>query len=287
MLFSASNELKFSPRFTMQLAQDLFEAGFITYHRTDSIRVSSAGINVAREYIEQNFGKEYFAPRSFKTKEGAHECIRPTKPMDVDDLKEYLQLNNKKDITQNHLRLYDLIFKEFIASQMRECEVEKVEAEAVFEDKKTDFTFIRKIIKDGFNKILPIKTYNIDEGHVKIAEKEKFAKPKVPRFSFATLVQQMKERGIGRPSTYAIIIQRLFERRYVYQKNGLIFATNLGKKVYETLKNIPQIYEFVNEKYTKELEELMDKVENKEADYQKVLNDLYMKIKKEIHENLV
>ncbi|WP_200762886.1 reverse gyrase [Nitrosophilus alvini] len=287
MLFNASNELKFSPKFTMQLAQDLFEAGFITYHRTDSIRVSSAGINVAKEYIEQNFGKEFFSPRSFKTKEGAHECIRPTKPMDVDDLKEYLQINGQKTITQNHLKLYDLIFKEFIASQMRECEVEKVEAEAIFEDKRTDFSFIKKIVKDGFNKILPIETYKIDIGCMKIAEKEKFTKPKTPRFSFATLIQQMKEKGIGRPSTYAIIIQRLFERRYVYQKNGFIFATNLGKKVYGTLKSVPQIYEFVNERYTKELEELMDKIENKEADYQQILKDLYEKIKKEIHGNFV
>ena len=287
MLFSASEELKFSPKYTMQLAQDLFEAGFITYHRTDSIRVSNVGINVAKEYIISKFSKEYFKLRSFKSKEGAHECIRPTKPMDAEELREYLSLNNQKNLTKNHLLLYDLIFKEFIASQMRECVVKKVDAKAIALGKSSKITFIKEIEKDGFNKILPIKVYDLEEKEYKIDKKTKIIKSKIPRYTFATLVAKMKEKGIGRPSTYAIIIHKLFERRYIFQKKGKIFATNLGKMVYEALKKDENIYKFVNEKYTKELEELLDKVEKKEADYQAILNELYMKIKKEIDENLI
>ena len=278
MLFEASNELRFSPRFTMQLAQDLFEAGFITYHRTDSIRVSNIGINVAKEYITSHFKKDFFSPRSFKSKEGAHECIRPTKPMDVDDLREFIIMNNIKNITKNHLKLYDLIFKNFIASQMREVVVKKIEATALALDQKSEFSFISEIIQDGFNKILPIKVYNIKEGDLDIVKKEKLSKTKVPRYTFATLVKEMKQKGIGRPSTYAIIIQRLFERRYLFQKNGVIFVTNLGKKVYEKLKSSEKIYHFVNEKYTKELENIMDRVEKNQEDYQKVLRKLYKEL---------
>ncbi len=284
MLRESAAVLKFSPQKTMELAQDLFEAGLITYHRTDSIRVSPVGVSIAKEYITENFGEEYFKPRTFQTAGGAHECIRPTRPIDKDELRSMIYTMNLTGITNEHIKLYDLIFKQFIASQMKETVVEKTTFKIRAFDKEIEEQIFTKIIEDGYNLILPVKTYEIEEGkHDVIDSKSYHLRPKVPYYTFATVIQDMKEKGIGRPSTYAITVQKLLERRYIIERNGYLFPTKLGRLVLSIIKKRKDMYQFVNEEFTKELEELMDKVQENQEDYEKVLSDLFEKVIKKFN----
>ena len=280
MLSEAARELRFSPQETMQLAQDLFEAGLITYHRTDSIRVSEAGVFVAKEYITENFGEEYFKPRTFSTAGGAHECIRPTRPMDADDLRSMIYTMNLQGITNKHIRLYDLIFRRFMASQMRETVVEKTTYDIRAFDEELQEGVLTRIIEHGYDLILPVKVYSIPEGKIDVKDKKSYhLKPKVPYYTFATLIQDMKEKGIGRPSTYAVTVQKLLDRHYIVERRGYLFPTKLGRTVMALIKKREDIYKFVNENYTKQLEEIMDKVEKGEADYQEELEKLFNELK--------
>ena len=283
MLFEASNHLHFSPQKTMQLAQDLFEAGFITYHRTDSKRVSPVGIALAKEYIANHFGKEYFVARSYEKSGGAHECIRPTKGMDSKDLEEFLRLSGKS-LTKEHLKLYDLVFRNFIASQMKEAVVKEIEATIEALGQSTHISVYSEIIQRGIDLVWNVELHPLQEGEVRV-QKSAFSKSKVGRYTYAQIIRMMKEKGVGRPSTYAITIQKLEERRYIFQKNGVLFATKLGVQVYEELRSNEDIYYFVNEHYTKELEALMDAVERHQADYQEILKNIYISIKGKLHEN--
>ncbi len=280
MLMASARELKLSPQETMQLAQDLFEEGLITYHRTDSIRVSDTGVAIAKEYIKENFGEEYIHVRKFSNVEGAHECIRPTRPMDAEELKSMQYMMSFQNITYKHIKLYDLIFRQFIASQMREAVVEKKRVNIKAFDKELEEEIITGIIEDGYNLILPIKTYQIDEGKYTIEENQKrfYLKPKVPYYTFATIIQDMKEKGIGRPSTYAITIQKLLERGYIVEKKGYLFPTKLGRKVLSIIKSKENLYRFVNETFTRYLEEIMDNVEKGKAEYEKELEKLFKEL---------
>ncbi len=280
MLSEAARELRFSPQETMQLAQDLFEAGLITYHRTDSFRVSEAGVFVAKEYITENFGEEYLKIRTFSTAGGAHECIRPTKPMDADDLRSTIFTMNIQGITDRHIKLYDLIFKRFIASQMRETVVEKTLFEVKAFDEKIEEEITTRIIQHGYDLILPVKIYTIPEGKIEVENRKSYhLKPKLPYYTFATVIQEMKEKGIGRPSTYAITVQKLLDRHYIVERRGYLFPTKLGRAVISLIKKREEIYRFVNENFTKQLEEIMDRVEKGEADYQKELEKLFTQLK--------
>ncbi|NPA52876.1 MAG: reverse gyrase [Aquificae bacterium] len=279
LLSQASSKLKYPPQKTMELAQELFETGFITYHRTDSIRVSPVGVSVAKEYIIDNFGEEYLKIRTFSTAGGAHECIRPTRPIDAEELKSVIITMNISNITKDHINLYDLIFRQFIASQMRETVVEKtvyiIKAQNI---EKTE-EVITNIIKDGYNLILPIKTYKIEAGKYEVTNTKKFSlKPKVPYYTYATVIQDMKEKGIGRPSTYAVTIEKLLEKHYIIERNGYLFPTKLGRLVIKIIKAREDFYRFVNENFTRELEELMDKVEKNQIDYEKILDELFKEV---------
>ncbi|SNZ10518.1 Reverse gyrase [Persephonella hydrogeniphila] len=280
MLSEAARELRFSPQETMQLAQDLFEAGLITYHRTDSIRVSEAGVFVAKEYITENFGEEYFKPRTFTTAGGAHECIRPTRPMDADDIRSLIYTMNIQGITNRHIRLYELIFRRFIASQMKETVVEKTTFEIKGFDEIIQEDVLTRIIEHGYDLILPIRIYDIPEGKIDVKNKKSYhLKPKVPYYTFATVIQDMKEKGIGRPSTYAVTVQKLLDRHYIVDRRGYLFPTKLGRTVMALIKKREDIYRFVNENYTKELEEIMDRVERGETDYQEELEKLFEELR--------
>ncbi|NPA03950.1 MAG: reverse gyrase [Epsilonproteobacteria bacterium] len=278
LLANSAQKLKFSPSKTMQLAQDLFEAGLITYHRTDSKHISATGLNIAKEYILQTFGKEYLKLRNFSL--GTHEAIRATKPLNRKELEEYLRLKPHFNLTKEHLDLYELIFSFFIASQMREAILEEVKAKVEVKDKAQEVNFFDKVIQHGADLMIPIEIKNLEEGEYKIKNKELFQRPKVPRYTYAQIVMMMKERGIGRPSTYAITLEKLLERKYIVEKRGVLFATKLGVKVYEEIKKNPEIYAFVNEHYTKELEELMERVEEGELEFQEVLKRLFDQVLK-------
>jgi reverse gyrase len=270
LLKEAATKLHFSPQYTMKLAQELFENGFITYHRTDSFRISNVGKKIAKEYIEENFGEEYVNLRSFESG-GAHEAIRATTSMDMNELKSFLVFKNI-NLTYNHLKLYDLIFRKFIASQMREMKVKK----DIFKVLDKEVEVNTKILENGFNLIYPVKIYEITEGIYPV-EKKIYQKSKFSPYTYAEVIDEMKNKGIGRPSTYAITIEKLLERKYIVEKNGFLFVTKLGFKVLNILKKHP-LYKFVSEEFTRTLEEIMDLIEQGEKDYKETLISLYYQL---------
>ena len=280
LLRDASIILGFDVKKTMRIAQELFEAGLITYHRTSSTTVSYVGIALAKDYIKENFGEMFFVGRNWK-EEGAHECIRPTKAIDSERLLELIKLGLIElpiKITKDHLSLYNLIFKRFIASQMKSIKVIRTKFEFTLNGLKKEQEFITKILDEGFNKIFPIKVYQITEGNYMIEkfdpEKDLITKPSIPLFTEGDVVALMKERKIGRPSTYATIISTLLERKYVIKvKNEKLVNSTLGKKVYEFLRE--RFEKYITEEVTRKLEEIMDKVERGEINYQEVLKEIY------------
>ncbi len=287
MLREASDRLKFPVPDTMQLAQDLFEWGLITYHRTDSTRVSEAGIGVARTYIEEEIGKEYFRPRTWGSG-GAHECIRPTRPIDVEDLRAMLMGETISGLTHRHLQLYDLIFRRFMASQMRGVKV--LHRRKIFyfmpyvegaDPEEEDF--IVDVLEHGFDLMSPLRLHPDVEGVFDVGDaKELREVPLAPPYTHGDVIRLMKERGIGRPSTYAITIEKLLERKYIYDRNGYLRPTRLGIKVYSFLREKPEVFRFLEESFTRQLEELMDRVEEGKEDFAKVLEDLYREIRRSI-----
>jgi len=154
MLREANRILKLGTSETMDLAQNLFEAGLITYHRTDSHRVSDAGLRVARMFLG-----EKFRPRVWE-KGGAHECIRPTKPMALDDLIRYVEegiLRPQVNLTRGHLRLYDLIFRRFMASMSEEARLRKQKVRIFIEGASVDLERYVEAIVPGWTFIYPYK----------------------------------------------------------------------------------------------------------------------------------
>ena len=268
VLEDAFHFFRFTTPQTMELLQELFELGLITYHRTDSTRISEVGrYQVARPYIIEHLGEEFFYPREWKA-EGAHEGIRPTKPWDLKELKLRVAhglITLRKP--QLSFKLYDIIFRRFMASQTRKTKVKK----GIFSFELPSYSWqeelILEVINPGFEKFW--KSFEI------FSQKEQFTPqnielarvPKVFLFNQGTLIQEMKKRGLGRPSTYAEIISTLLHRRYVYElKTGGLVPTSLGKKVYQFLKE--NFKDYVSEEFTRELEMFMDEVEEKGQDWQ-------------------
>jgi len=281
LLKEASRVLGLSANEVMNIAQELFENGFITYHRTDSTRVSTAGMGVAKEYISEKFGAELLKLRSWG-EGGAHECIRPTRPLDVNALRTLVTVSGSTSaMTKNHYRVYDLIFKRFMASQMVPAEVEAVELEVKLlpENLLIEEERLTKVIKDGWNVLVPLKVtplpLELKEGESYYFNVLSLTKRKVPKvfpYTQGELVEEMRKRGLGRPSTYAKIVQTLLDRRYVVEKGKLLYPTKLGIDVYTYLSS--KFPEYTSEEFTRELESLMDKVESGEEDYQEILKKL-------------
>jgi len=234
LLSEASALFRFSAPLTMKLAQDLFELGLITYHRTDSTRISSTGITIAREYLDTTFGeyaKQVFVPRLWG-EGGAHEGIRPTKPIDAEKLRELIAegvIETPIRLTPKHYKLYDLIFRRFIASQMKSAKIERTTylVEVYMNGMKvheTMVSIITDVIDPGYMSVYtPIRILNIPKEEV-------FLKPSSIEIKYVSdirtptqgeLIRWMKEVGIGRPSTYAKIVEVLLRRRYVRERKFL------------------------------------------------------------------
>ena len=285
MLRDASTFLKLSAPETMRLAQDLFEIGLITYHRTDSTHVSNTGIEIAKEYITQELGEEYFKPRHWG-EEGTHEAIRPTRPIDTGRLMQLIRdgiIQLPRALTRDHYRLYDMIFKRFMTSQMVPAKVLYERAVINAEVGKVELEGYVEIIKDGWTRLrnpslrqLP----KLEPGiKLKVVESKKWKAPKVSLYTQGDIIALMKERGIGRPSTYAKIVETLLRRGYVIETKGRkkLVPTEKGIKVYHYL--VSKYRDLVSEERTRELEEIMDRIEEGLEDYMRVLNDLYMEIR--------
>ncbi len=285
---AAASQLHFSVKKTMSIAQQLYEGldtneghrAFITYHRTDSTRIASEAREAAVEFIEENFGKEYvgFKGRTRKAKgkiQDAHEAIRPVDVgMTPDKVKTLLP--------EDHWKLYSLVWKRFVASQMSSSEYEEIKM--VLTDESGKFGFegkIQRLIFDGFERVLPREKkdseLNLKEGDRIPVEIRVFKdKTKPPdRFSEGSLVREMERVGIGRPSTYAPTISTLLNRKYVVKRRGKLFPTLMGFLVLDYLeKNFPEI---VDVKFTARMEEKLDLVESGQKAHTEVLNEFFEK----------
>jgi reverse gyrase len=302
MLIKVANKFKITVEQIMRLAQDLFEAGLITYHRTDSRYISDVGFKIAQQYLEQKGMQHLFVKKQYD-KPGAHECIRPTRPLDRNELENLVstgQLNLPIQLTPLHYKLYDLIFNTFVASQMKSAKVIKKELQFEDIDVPTEEGFISVQIekvegiieyeKESFAKVLPIP---INEVLSKLSRGSQLKIDKVTKVTLKLklytedeIINKMKEENIGRPSTYAIIIQKLKEHGYVIssKKKKALIPTNLGISVMDIIqKNFGWL---ANVELTRKFEEAMDKiergVENEKNVMEKIkefFDEYYQKIK--------
>ncbi len=269
LLKDASSRLRLSAEDTMRLAQQLFELGFITYHRTDSTRVSNFGINVAKRFIEENY-PGFFKPRTWG-EGGAHECIRPTKALTPFQLRA-MQHSGETELDKRAVSLYTLIFNRFMASQMKEARVKKVDVNVMHEGIEKEESFVVEVIDPGFSVLGSIKVYQVDPERAFVEEKSMRLVPKAYPFTEGSLVDEMKKRGLGRPSTYAKIVQTIINRGYVTKRRQFLYATPLGRRVFSYLR---QFEPYTSEEFTRILEELMDRVEERKEDYQAILRRIY------------
>lgn len=282
----ASKRFNMSARKTMHVAQTLYEGvslpqgrlGLITYMRTDSIRVNAEALNGLRQYIAGKYSEEYLHKeiRRFKDRKGAqagHEAIRPTKiQLDPEGIKEHL--------TPEQYKIYKLIFIRYVASQMAPARYRQKEALLSYED--VDFRAEElKSIFPGFQLItgevaergmVPIIKVGDKVTLTDIAFEEKKTEPP-PRYTEAALIKKLEENGIGRPSTYAQIVQTLFERRYVIKNAGRITPTELGLQVYKII--IPRFPHVFAVSFTAKMEKEFDQVENGMKKWQSVVREFY------------
>ena len=279
MIREAGTRLRLGAKEIMDLAQDLFEAGLITYHRTDAIHVSSTGMAIAREYITSKFGEKYFYGRSWGP-EGTHECIRPTRPLDVETLIRYIREGEiaVEGLTRNHFRLYGVIFERFMESQMIPAHLVEGKYKIGLGELEGHETRVLEVKEPGWMVVRGVRADPLQEGTFEVEEARAFRAAKIPLYTQSDVVGLMKERGIGRPSTYATIVQKLLDRKYVLEsrEKKKLYPTPLGRKVYKYLNE--KFPELVSEERTRLLEEIMDRVEEGSADYQAVLRDLYREI---------
>ncbi len=293
LLRDAANILGLSVEQTMAIAQELFESGLITYHRTDSTRVSTVGIGIAREYISERIGGDYFVGRPWSGKElGAHECIRPTRPIDTDDLRNLLNtglLQLAIKVTPNHLKVYDIIFRRFMASQMRSARVlkEKLRISVYLNNEEIhgeEVERISKILEPGFTRVwnyIEGREYQeLKPGEYNVVSVDYIKKvSRVQPLREGDIIALMKERGIGRPSTYAKIVDVILKRYYalvIGKRMRFVIPTNLGRQVYRFLtEENKEFSDLVSEERTRVVEKHMDDVEVGEKNYVDVLNELF------------
>jgi len=278
LLRDASAKLGFPATKTMMIAQDLFEMGLCTYHRTDATTVSTVGIGVAKEYIQERY-PSLFVPRRYAV-EGAHECIRPTRAIDVERLKNLISLGLlrfPKRLTVDHFQLYNLIFKRFIASQMREVRLLYQKFKVLVDGNEAYMENPVSIVSEGFNVVLPIKTVNpVEGGEYTITFARLLTVPAARPLTQGEIIALMREKSIGRPSTYAKIVSTILERNYAFERKNRLISTPLGFRVYMYLRQ--NFGNYTSEETTRRLESLMDLVEQGKADYNEILKELYQEI---------
>jgi len=275
LLVEAYNRLGMNSVIAMKIAQELFESGLITYHRTDSIHISAVGVSIAKEYLDSKTLSENFVGRSWGS-EGTHEAIRPTSAMDLEGLIRDIEENPNKYFilfTKYHFRLYDLIFRRFIASQMKPAIVKYTKYEISLNDEKIEVE-LPVSVSGGFSVIYPIKTYNLSENFTSFISKGST----ISLYGYADIIKKMKEKDIGRPSTYAKTISTLIRHGYVVEskKKAMLIATNRGINAYEFLTTHAK--DFIDENRTKLLLQKVDKIANGIADVNEVMVELYDEI---------
>lgn len=277
----ASRKLGFSVKKTMMVAQKLYEAGYITYMRTDSTRLSDDAKKMAKEYIVSNFGKNYYLDRVFKTKEtaqDAHEAIRPSR-LDI----------QASEFDGDEKKLYTLILNRFLASQMSVAVYDTTKI--VIQVENYIFHVNGSVIKfDGFMKLyiegkddtkvndeeiegmLPELKVGETLKQIELNKEQKFTEPP-SRYTEASLVKAMEEKAIGRPSTYAPTISTLLDRVYIEKDKKFLIPTNLGEVVNDMLEEY--FKEIVDVAFTAEMENKLDMVAENKENYVQMLREFY------------
>ena len=287
----ASRKLGFAIKKTMSLAQGLYESGLITYMRTDSTRISEEARSMAKEQIVKTFGAEYYENRYYKTKkdaQDAHEAIRPT-------YLNVLPSEIKEKYSYDQYKLYKLIYERLLASQM---------AAAVYSTTSVDieagkYMFRSNGSKIKFNGFMALYVEGSDENleekdvilpdlkigsEVKLKElmpNRHFTEPPA-RYTEASLVKVLEEKGIGRPSTYAPTITTILERRYVEKEKKILYPTELGRIVDKLLKD--NFEDIVNVEFTAQMEEKLDEVAEGDVNWKSILEDFYPPFEKNLEE---
>ncbi len=283
---AASTRLGFSVKKTMMLAQRLYEAGFITYMRTDSTFLSDDAVSMVRSHIETEFGKKYLPekPNRFGNKanaQEAHEAIRPSNVA--------LKGDGLVGVERDAQRLYDLIWRQFVACQMTPAEylsstilvdANGVELKAKGRTLVFDgFTRVRGANKSDDDVLLPAVKVGEQLKLEKLDPSQHFTKPPA-RFTEASLVKELEKRGIGRPSTYAAIISTIQDRGYVKLENRRLFAEKMGEIVTDRLDE--SFNNLMNYAFTADLEGQLDKVAMGERNWKELLDSFYGDFKKRL-----
>ncbi|MFZ5973963.1 MAG: type I DNA topoisomerase [Bacillota bacterium] len=286
----ASRKLGFTTKRTMLVAQQLYEGvqleggatGLVTYIRTDSVRVANEAQKAARKYISEKYGKEYVPQkpnvfRSKKNAQDAHEAIRPT----------YIGLTPesiKDALTKDQFRLYRLIYNRFLASQMTSAKFETIQMDIQAENYMfraygetkvfAGYTIVYTISTDDDEKEVPIPL--LKEGDICLCRElipmQHFSQPP-PRYTEASLVRALEDKGIGRPSTYAPTISTIIERGYVKREKKVLYPTELGEVVTKLMRD--HFNEIVNTEFTADIEEQLDEIAEGHKGWTQVLKEFY------------
>ncbi len=285
---TVSARLGYAPKRTMSLAQQLFEAGYITYHRTDSVNLSDSFLDLAESYIVSTYGESYKQRRTYKTKsknaQEAHEAIRPTN----------LDPDIASHMNEDAARLYQLIFSRTVASQMSDARVNKVVVSAVVKDKpdvqfRADF---QSVAFPGFAKLYATdigetvqNPFKKDDVFVPDNMESKLTSTKPPaRYSEATLIKFLEEQGIGRPSTYASILTTIVERKYVEIVEKRLHPTDTGIMVAEYLSS--KFAEIMDYQFTADLEQKLDDISTGERKFIDVMLEFDVPFEKILKVNM-
>lgn len=284
---AASNRLGFGVKKTMMMAQRLYEAGYITYMRTDSTNLSADAVSMVRDFIEGEFGKKYLPanPIAYSSKEGAQEAHEAIRPSDV-NLKP-IQLSGMERDAE---RLYELIWRQFVACQMPPAEylsttVTVTAAQFELRAKGRILKFdgytraLPQLSKPGDDDVLPEMNQGEVLKLVKLDPSQHFTKPPA-RYSEASLVKEMEKRGIGRPSTYAAIIGTIQDRGYVALHNRRFYSEKMGDIVTERLSE--SFSNLMDYGFTAGMEENLDDVAQGEREWKHVLDEFYGDFKKKL-----
>jgi len=280
---AASTRLGFSVKKTMILAQRLYEAGHITYMRTDSTFLSGDALAAVRGYIEDSYGDKYVPekPNFYGNKQGAQEAHEAIRPSNV-----HMKSTQLKGVERDAIRLYELIWRQFVACQMLPAKYLSVNLFVAASDVELKARG-RTMVFDGYTKVMPpAKTDDtllpdVKEGDQltldKLDPSQHFTKPP-PRYTEASLVKELEKKGIGRPSTYASIISTIQDRGYVKLENKRLFAEKMGDIVTDRLTaSFPDLMDYT---FTAALEDKLDHVAEGDQDWKDVLDNFYGDFKK-------
>lgn len=289
---AAATHFGYSAKQTMSLAQRLYEEGLITYHRTDSFNLSLPAVQKARDYISKHYGAAYvpanartFAKKS-KNAQEAHEAIRVT-DLAIDQGNVVAKASS---LTPQHIKLYDLIWRRFVASQMNPAIydqttilVQAAKDKNVYHLRTTGsrlkFDGWRRLFDAGDDVVLPDLDEKMALDYLDLSCVQKFTQPPA-RFNDASLVKELEKRGIGRPSTYASIISVIVDRAYVERQQRKFFATSVGITVCDfLLEHFPQMMDY---DFTASMEADLDAIAEGEKEWTKVIDVFYKPLEKKI-----